>query len=63
MDVGHKVFRTLGQIQNGFQPDDLRTGGLNGGVLQGKELQVAKLFRRVALVCMQGEYLLEPKVS
>ena len=29
VDVGDKVLRALGQVQDGLQVDDLRTGGLD----------------------------------
>ena len=43
MDIRHKVFCALGQIQNGLQTDDFRTGGLNGGILFGKQAQIMQL--------------------
>ena len=59
VDIGHKMFRTLGQIQNGLQTNNLCTGGLNSGILQGEKLQIPELLRCVTFLCMQGRYLLE----
>ena len=45
VNVGDKVLRTFGQVQNGLQVDDLGTGGLNGWVMLGQRLQKMKMLR------------------
>ena len=45
MDIGQEMFGTFGQVQNGIEPDDFRTGSLNRGKLFGKQTQIMQLLR------------------
>lgn len=49
VDVGDKVLRALGQVQDGLQVDDFRTGGLDRGVLTGQHFQIVQVFRAAGL--------------
>ena len=40
VDIAHEMLGGLGQLQNGLQPDDLRRGGRNIGIVLGKQLQI-----------------------
>ena len=40
VDVRDEMLRSLGQVQNGLEVDDLRAGGLDGGILAGQHVQI-----------------------
>ena len=42
VEIGNKMLGPLGQIQNRLKVHDLAAGRLDGGVLLGQELQIAK---------------------
>ena len=44
VEVGDKVLRAFGQVQNGLEVDNLAAGRLYRGVLLGQELQIAQFF-------------------
>ena len=45
VNVGVEVLGALREVLDGPQVDDLRAGGLDGGVLFGQQLEVFQLFR------------------
>ena len=58
VDIRHEMLRTLGQIQNGLQLDDLCTGRLDGGIPQRKKLQIPELVGGEIHMGVQNAFLL-----
>ena len=47
VNVRDEMFGALGQVEDGLEIDDLRAGGLNGGVLLGQHFQVVQVLRPI----------------
>ena len=58
VDIGDEVLRALRQVHNGLQVDDLRAGGLDGGILFGQQLQIAQFLRLEGLLGLHNGSLL-----
>ena len=58
VDIGDEVLRALRQVHDRLQVDDLRAGGLDGGVLFGQQLQITQLLRLEGLFGLHGSLLL-----
>ena len=54
MNVRHKMFRPLGQVQNGLQTDDFRTRLLHRGKLLGKQAQIMQLLWGKGTLCVHN---------
>ena len=63
VDIAEKILRSLWQLQDRAEIDDLRNGGLPVGKFPGKQSEIGGVFHRNSFLCKMVRLLLPPSYN